>query len=85
MRPAGDHWIMNSALTIRDLTVRVAFDIRFRGTANTTPPRVGFHASTAVRRADFGMKRDLITEIGTSPFPDVMIEIDAEATHSQID
>jgi polyisoprenoid-binding protein YceI len=80
MRPANDHWIMNGALTIRDLTVPVALDVWFRGTANTTPPRAGFHASTTVRRADFGMKRDLITEIGTSASPDVTIEIDAEAT-----
>jgi polyisoprenoid-binding protein YceI len=85
MRPAGDHWIMNGALTIRDLTVPVTLDVWFRGTAKTTPPRVGFHASTAVRRADFGMRRDLITEIGTSPSPDVLIEIDAEATRSEID
>lgn len=84
MRPASDHWMMNGALTIRDLTIPVALDVWFRGTAKTTPPRVGFHASTAVRRADFGMKRDLITEIGTSPSPDVMIEIDAEATQSEI-
>jgi hypothetical protein len=31
------------------------------------------------------MKRDLITEVSTSPSPDVMTEIDAEATHSEID
>jgi polyisoprenoid-binding protein YceI len=80
MRPARDHWIMDGALTIRDLAVPVELHVWFRGTANTTPPRAGFHASTAVRRADFGMKRDLITEIGTSTAPDVTIEIDAEAT-----
>jgi polyisoprenoid-binding protein YceI len=40
----------------------------------------GFHASTAVRRADFGMKRDLLAEIGSSTVPDVTIEIDAQAT-----
>jgi polyisoprenoid-binding protein YceI len=85
MQSADDHWIMDGALTIRELTVPVALDVWFRGTANTTPPRAGFHASTTIRRADFGMKRDLITEIGTSPSPDVMIEIDAEATHSEID
>jgi polyisoprenoid-binding protein YceI len=80
LRPANDHWIMNGALTIRDLTVPVALDVWFRGTASTTPPRAGFHASGTVRRADFGMKRDLITEIGTSASPDVTIEIDVEAT-----
>jgi len=80
MRPASDHWIMNGALTIRELTVLVALDVWFRGTAKTAPPRAGFHASSAVRRADFGMRRDLITEIGTSIAPDVTIAIDAEAT-----
>ncbi len=80
MSAAGDHGIMDGALTVRDLTVPVALDVKFRGAANTTPPRAGFHASTAVRRADFGMKRDLMTEIGTSTSPDVIIEIDAEAT-----
>jgi polyisoprenoid-binding protein YceI len=34
-----------------------------------TPARVGFHASTAVRRDDFGMKRNLIAEIGDSKAP----------------
>jgi polyisoprenoid-binding protein YceI len=41
--------------------------------------------STAVRRSDYGMKRDLITEIGTSLSPDVLIAIDAESTRSEID
>jgi polyisoprenoid-binding protein YceI len=80
VRPAGDGWILDGALTIRSVTVPVTLDLRFRGTAHSTPPRAGFHASTAVRRADFGMKRDLITEVGTSAAPDVTIEIDAEAT-----
>ena len=33
-----------------------------------------------LRRADYGMKRDLITEIGLSTAPDVTIDIEAEAT-----
>jgi polyisoprenoid-binding protein YceI len=44
------------------------------------PSRVGFHATAAVKRADFGMKRELLAEIGSeSSAPDVWIEIDAEA------
>jgi polyisoprenoid-binding protein YceI len=80
IRSVGGHWTMDGALTIRDVTLPVALDVWFRGTAGTTPRRAGFHASTAVRRADFGMTRDLLTEIGPSTAPDVTIEIDAEAT-----
>lgn len=79
VRAEGDHWIMDGSLTVRNVISSVALAIWFRGTASVSPARVAFHASTAVRRADFGMKRDLIAHIGSSTAPDVAIQIEAEA------
>ncbi len=82
IRKAGDGWVVDGSLTIRGITKPVPLSFTFRGTAPSqpgTPLRVAFHATAAVKRADFGMTRDLLDEIGAvSPSPDVWIEIDAE-------
>jgi polyisoprenoid-binding protein YceI len=70
---------MDGRLTVHGVSTPVTLSIVFRG-ANGTPVRAGFHATAALRRADYGMKRDLITEIGFSAAPDVTIDIEAEAT-----
>ena len=74
---------MDGSLTIRDVTQLVPLEFTFNGTAAAdpgAPRRVGFHATVAVKRADFGMKRELLAETGfESSAPDVWIEIDAEA------
>lgn len=60
-----------------------AFTFNFTGVAPAEagkPQRVAFHATAVVQRAEFGMVRDLLSEIGkTSSAPDVWIEIHAEA------
>jgi len=44
------------------------------------PARSTFHATAAVKRADFGMgARDNLAELGVLTTPDVAIEIDVEA------
>lgn len=80
---SGKGWVMDGSLTIRGVTKTVPLTFQFRGVAPAKPgqpARVAFHASAAVRRADFGMTYELLDEIGAvSSRPDVWIEIDAEA------
>lgn len=83
IRKSGDGWVVDGALTIRDVTKPVPLAFKFSGTAAAEAgkaARVGFHATAAVKRADFGMRRELLAEIGLeSAAPDVWIEIDSEA------
>jgi polyisoprenoid-binding protein YceI len=74
------HWVMDGRLSVRGVSSPVALNLEFRGTNNANALRAGFHATATLRRADYGMKRDLITEIGLSTAPDVTIDIEAEAT-----
>jgi polyisoprenoid-binding protein YceI len=82
IRKSGDGWVVDGALTIRGITRSVPLSFAFNGTAPARrgqPRRVAFHGTAAVKRADFGMTRELLDEIGvTSDSPDVWIEIDAE-------
>jgi polyisoprenoid-binding protein YceI len=83
-RVSGSSWTMDGSLTIRGATRIVPLRFAFNGTAPSQPgqpARVAFHGSAATKRADFGMMRDLLEELGASPAPgpDVEIEIDAEA------
>jgi polyisoprenoid-binding protein YceI len=82
IRKAEDAWSLDGSLTIRGVSKSVPLSISFRGTAPAQPgkpSRVAFHATAAVKRADFGMTRELLDEIGAiSDAPDVWISIDAE-------
>jgi polyisoprenoid-binding protein YceI len=82
IRRAGDGWVVEGSLTLRGTTKPVPLSFTFKGTAPAQPgkpARIAFHATAAVKRADFGMTRELLDEIGAvSPSPDVWIEIDAE-------
>ena len=88
IRRSGAAWIMDGTLTIRDTSKAVPLEFRFNGLAPAQPgkpERVGFHATTAVQRAQFGMTRDLLSDIGKeSKAPDVWIEIDAEALREPV-
>lgn len=84
-------WIMDGTLTIRGVSRVVPLRFTFPGLVVTypgspnnppgKPARPAFHASTAIRRGDFGMTRDNLMELGVppAPGPDVEIEIDVEA------
>jgi polyisoprenoid-binding protein YceI len=78
-------WIMDGSLTIRGVTKVVPLTFTFKGLFPDTrpgkPARAAFHASAATKRADFGMTRDNLMELGAFPSlkPDVEIEIDVEA------
>jgi polyisoprenoid-binding protein YceI len=83
LRKAGRGWVIDGTLTIRGVSKTVPLEFRFNGVAPGQPgkpERVGFHATAAVQRAEFGMTRELLAEIGReSKDKDVWIEIDAEA------
>lgn len=81
---ADGAWVMDGSLTIRGVTKEVPLTFRFKGlfpdTQAGNPARASFHATTAVKRGDFGMTRDNLMELGPNPKgPDVQIEIDVEA------
>ncbi|HET9992078.1 MAG TPA: YceI family protein [Kofleriaceae bacterium] len=86
IRPVGEKWVLDGTLTIRGITKPVPLEVVFNGVAPAKagqPKRVAFHATAATKRADLGMVRELLDEIGvTSEKPDVWIEIDAEALAS---
>ncbi len=79
---SGRAWVAEGTLTIHGMSRTVPLTVTFRGIAPgpaDKPRRLGFHATAAVRRADFGMTRDLLDEIGkVTSEPDVWIVIDAE-------
>jgi polyisoprenoid-binding protein YceI len=82
IRRAEEEWVVDGTLTIRQIARAVPLDVVFKGTAPPRPgepSRIAFFATAAVKRADFGMTRRLLDEIGVlSDRPDVWIEIDAE-------
>lgn len=82
IRGSGQGWVVDGTLTIRGTAKIVPLEIVFRGMAppqQGKPSRIAFHAAASVKRADFGMTRELFDEIGqTSTSPDVWIEIDSE-------
>jgi polyisoprenoid-binding protein YceI len=80
-------WIMDGSLTIRSVTKVVPLTFRFKGFFGDmpagAPTRASFHATTAVKRGDFGMTRDNLMElVPNSKEPDVEIQIDVEANGS---
>ncbi len=82
LRRVGEKWVVDGTLTIREIARPVPLELVYRGTAPPRPgepSRIAFHATAAVKRADFGMTRGLLDEIGlVADKPDVWIEIDAE-------
>lgn len=84
-RLSGGAWIMDGSLTIRGITKVVPMSFVFKGLFPDTPPgkpaRAAFHGTATTKRADFGMTRDNVMELGVppAPGPDVEIEIDVEA------
>ena len=88
-RLADDTWVMDGSLTIRGFTRVVPLTLSYKGVFADTKPgrpaRVAFHATAGARRADFGMTRDNLMELGPNPplKPDVEIQIDVEADAAQ--
>lgn len=84
-RVSDGAWIMDGSLSIRGITKLAPMSFTFKGMFQDVPPgkpaRAAFHGMATTRRADFGMTRDNLMELGVPPAPgaDVEIEIDIEA------
>jgi polyisoprenoid-binding protein YceI len=83
-RSSENSWTMDGSLTLHGVTKVVPLTFNFNGPFSDIKPgkpaRMAFHATAAVKRADFGMgARDNLGELGTLTTPDVDIEIDVEA------
>jgi polyisoprenoid-binding protein YceI len=84
-RSSGGGWVMDGSLSIRGITKVVPMSFGFKGMFRDmpagAPARAAFHGTARTKRADFGMTRDNLMELGFPPAPgaDVEIEIDIEA------
>jgi len=81
---SGSKWMMDGTLTMHGVTKTVPLMFTFNGVFSDTKPgepiRAAFHATAALKRAEFSLgARDNLDELGTLQSPDVMIEIDVEA------
>jgi len=83
IRKSGDHWLIDGTVSIHGIKKVMPLEFTFKGSAPAQPgkaSRAAFHATGSAQRADFGMKRELLDEIGkASANPDVWIDIDTEA------
>ena len=82
IRPTDAGWVIDGSLEIRGITKVVPLTFTFRGTAPSEPgkgSRIAFHALGGIKRAEFGMVRELASEIGANKGVDVTIEVDTEA------
>ena len=83
IRRSSDGWVVDGVLDIRGIARVVPLTFSFEGTAPAEagkPARVAFHGKAGARRAEFGMLRELLEEIGANAIgADVTIEIDTEA------
>jgi polyisoprenoid-binding protein YceI len=88
-RVGENSWKLDGSLTIRGVTKMVPLTFTFKGSFPDTPAgrpmRVAFHGTAETKRGDFGMTRDNLMELGTSPSgSDVEIQIDVEADASKV-
>ncbi|MEP7128916.1 MAG: YceI family protein [Chitinophagales bacterium] len=61
-----DHWILQGDLTIRDITKPVSFDVLYMGMIDDPwgNKKVGFEVNGKVKRKEFGLMWDVVTEAG---------------------
>src|SRR5438046_9753791 len=80
---AGDQWKLNGNLTIREVTKPIELNVTYGGRLHSPSgqDRIGFEAEGKVNRKDFGLKWDVLTELGGAVVGDeVTILINAEYT-----
>lgn len=83
VRAAGDKWVLDGDLTIRDITKAVAVEVEMLGVDPTGlqgEQRVGFEGRTSITRSEFGISFGLATEgakVIVSDHIDVVLEVEA--------
>ncbi len=76
----GNKYVLEGDLTIRDVTKKVKFDVVYRGTqkdpyGNT---KAGFKATGSIKRLEYGLKWNVMTEAVSVVADDVNIVINLE-------
>ena len=61
-----DHWILQGDITIRDITQTISLEVLYMGMMDDPwgNRKVGFEANGKLKRKDFGLKWDVVTEAG---------------------
>ena len=77
---SGNKYILEGDLTIRDVTKKVKFDVVYRGTqkdpyGNT---KAGFKATGSIKRMEYGLKWNVMTEAISVVADDVNIVVNLE-------
>ncbi len=77
---SGNKYVLEGDLTIRDVTKKVKFDVVYRGTqkdpyGNT---KAGFKATGSIKRLEYGLKWNVMTEAVSVVADDVNIVINLE-------
>ena len=77
---SGNKYILEGDLTIRDVTKKVKFDVVYRGTqkdpyGNT---KVGFKATGSIKRMEYGLKWNVMTEAISVVADEVNIVVNLE-------
>lgn len=77
---SGNKYVLEGDLTIRDVTKKVKFDVVYRGTqkdpyGNT---KAGFKATGSIKRLEYGLKWNVMTEATAVVADDVNIVINLE-------
>lgn len=77
---SGNKYVLEGELTIRDVTKKVKFDVVYRGTqkdpyGNT---KAGFKATGSIKRLEYGLKWNVMTEATAVVADDVNIVINLE-------
>jgi polyisoprenoid-binding protein YceI len=77
---SGNKYVLEGDLTIRDVTKKVKFDVVYRGTqkdpyGNT---KAGFKATGSIKRLDYGLKWNVMTEATAVVADEVNIVINLE-------
>jgi polyisoprenoid-binding protein YceI len=77
---SGNKYILEGDLTIRDVTKKVKFDVVYRGTqkdpyGNT---KAGFKATGSIKRMEYGLKWNVMTEAISVVADEVNIVVNLE-------
>ncbi len=65
-KKSGNKYVLTGNLTIRDVTKKVTFDVKYGGTAKDPygNTKAGFKATGSINRFDYGLKWNTLTEAG---------------------
>jgi polyisoprenoid-binding protein YceI len=82
LREAGDAWVLDGELTIRDTTRAVRIDLDYLGydpDGLQGEPRIGFEGRTSINRSDYGVSFGLVDggKIVVADKVDIVLEIQA--------